>query len=225
MKHEGPDRAEVLERNEPSAHVTLEFLNGWSGLAEQMGTTGDLGPTARAASFSFPRPDSLAGLRSFLEKYHSEMLVSRELPVICQAYRHACRNEARELIVLDAQLGREPNFQPFAEASRNIGAAHLKRLRPLRDQRVVQRYLQAVETGEACGCHTIVYGVILAVYSLPLRQGLLHYSHEAMRGFIASANSSLCLVESQIKQLHDELSLPLPQAVEAVLARMNCSVG
>ena len=43
--------------------------------------------------------------------------------------------------------------------------------RPLRDQRLVQRYLTAVEQGEAQGWHTLVYGLTLAVYSLPLRQG------------------------------------------------------
>ena len=57
----------------------------------------------------------------------------------------------------------------------------------MRDQRVVQRYLQAVEGGQANGWHTLVYGLTLAVYSLPLRQGLLGYAHQTTRGFIYSA--------------------------------------
>ena len=37
---------------------------------------------------------------------------------------------------------------------------------------------------EANAWHTLVYGVTLALYSIPLRQGLLGYGYQTMRGFI-----------------------------------------
>jgi len=100
-----------------------------------------------------------------------------------------------------------------------VGQHQLQKLRPQRDQRLVQRYLFAVETGEAHGWHTLVYGVTLAIYSLPLRQGLLGYAHQAMRGFIYSAARSLRLSEHQCRRLFDNVCVGLPQAVESLLRK------
>jgi urease accessory protein UreF len=95
----------------------------------------------------------------------------------------------------------------------------MRKLRPLRDDRVVQRYLNAVESGEAHGWHTLVYGLTLAVYSLPLRQGLLGYAHQTTRGFIYSAARMLQLSERQCRALFDSLCTGLPEAVEALLVQ------
>lgn len=93
----------------------------------------------------------------------------------------------------------------------------MQKLRPLRDQRLLQRYLQAVEEGHAHGWHTLVYGVTLAIYSLPLRQGLLGYAHQTTRSFIYSAARSLELSEHQCRALFDELCVGLPSAIEELL--------
>jgi urease accessory protein UreF len=123
----------------------------------------------------------------------------------------------RELIALDCRLASEPILQAFASASRRVGQSQLRKLRPLRDQRVVQRYLHAVESGQADGWHTLVYGLTLAVYSLPLRQGLLGYAHQTTRGFIYSAARMLQLSEHQCRALFDTLCADLPAAVEDLL--------
>jgi urease accessory protein UreF len=209
----------MLDRTDSAAQVTLDCLEGIYCLPERVGVAADFSCRTNEACSFFQSVGDMEALRRFLETYHSQMLISHELPIICNAYRHASRNEIRELIFLDLELTREPSFQPFAKASRVVGSTQLRRLRPLRDQRLVQRYLHAVENGEASGWHTVVYGLVLALYSLPLRQGLLNYGHEAMRGFIASANSSLKLIEEQCQQLHHEICLRLPKAVESVLTK------
>ena len=94
-------------------------------------------------------------------------------------------------------------LQNFAAASRLVGHTQLQRLRPLRDQRLVQRYLAAVELNEANGWHTLVYGVTLAVYSLPLRQGLFGYAQQTTRGFIQAAARPLKLAEAEADSLFD----------------------
>ncbi len=63
-----------------------------------------------------------------------------------------------------------------------------------------KRYLAAVESGEAHGWHTLVYGLTLAVYSLPLRQGLLGYAQQTTRGFIQAAARSLELSETDSRR-------------------------
>jgi len=87
----------------------------------------------------------------------------------------------------------------------------------LRDERIVRRYLEAVERKEANAWHTLVYGLTLAIYSLPLRQGLLGYAHQTVRGFIYSAARMLDLSERACRQLFDELCEDLPLAIESQL--------
>jgi urease accessory protein UreF len=84
---------------------------------------------------------------------------------------------------------------------------------------VIQRYLHALDTGDAHGWHTLVYGLTLAVYSLPLRQGLLGYAQQTTRGFIHAAARSLRATEAGCRGLFDELCRPLPAAVELLLPR------
>jgi len=96
----------------------------------------------------------------------------------------------------------------------------LQKLRPLRDERLLQRYLHAVETGEANGWHTLVYGLPLALYSLPLRQGLLGYAQQTMRGFIHAAARSLKLTEADCGALFEELCAPLAGEVQLLVGKL-----
>ena len=130
-------------------------------------------------------------LRTFLAGYQTRLLLPVELPAIRQAYLYASQNQCRELMALDQRLATEPRLEKFASASKRVGAVHLAHLRPLRDHRFVQRYLNAIESGEAHGWHTLVYGVILTVFSLPLRQGLFAYAEQTLKGFVDASNRRL----------------------------------
>src|SRR5947207_637458 len=174
--------------------VVEEFLGDIAPLAQQIGSAeGLVALSAGAASRKFHRVTDLPSLRRFLRDYQSQILVPLEWPAICRAHGHANRYEIRELIELDRQLANEPLLQSFAAASQRVGKTQLKRLRQLRDQRLVQRYLRAVQAGEAHAWHTVVYGLILSVYSLPLPQGLLSYAQQTTLGSASSAANRLRL--------------------------------
>jgi urease accessory protein UreF len=190
--------------------VVEEFLGDIAPLAAQIGSTEGLVALSAGASREAHRITDLPSLRCFLRDYQARILVSLELPAICSAHGHASRYEIRELIELDRQLASQPLLQGFATASQRVGKTQLKRLRPLRDQRMVQRYLRAVQAGEAHAWHTLVYGLILSLYSLPLRQGLLSYALQTTRGFVLSAASRLQLSETACQELTGEISSPLP---------------
>lgn len=197
--------------------IVEEFLGDVAPLAEQIGSAGGLVALSSAAAHEGDRVADGPSLRGFLCDYHSRILIPLELPAICRAHGHAARYEIRELIELDRQLADEPLLQKFATASQRVGKTQLKRLRPLRDQRLVQRYLRAVQAGEAHGWHTVVYGLILSLYSLPLRQGLLSYARQTTRGFVRSASGRLRLGESECQDLVSEVCSRLPEAVNTVL--------
>ena len=189
-------------------HPLLEQLGSLEGLV----TLDSMSPTLR-----LPRVGSHQDLRAFLQSYLTSILLPVELPAIYRAFAHASRNEVRELMALDRSIDGEPMLREFASASRRVGQAQLKRLRPLRDHRLVQRYLKAVEAGEADGWHTIVYGVTLALYSVPLRQGLVAYGRQTVRGFIQAAGPSLQISEEESFDLLERISSSLPAAVEKLL--------
>ena len=195
-----------------------EWLGDWHPLAEQLGSADGLVELGSVSSLLSLKPvQDLSSLKKLLQKYQRHILLPLELPAIQAAHGHVMRQEVRELVALDQQLTAENLLKNFASASARVGQSQLQKLRPLRDQRSVQRYLLAVEAGEAQGWHTLVYGLTLAVYSLPLRQGLLGYAHQTTRGFIYSAARSLRLSERKCRGLFDELAALFPEAIDELL--------
>jgi urease accessory protein UreF len=200
------------------AHDPAEWLGDAHPLVEQLGSTDGLASLQSMADSLQLRPvTSLSGLRKFLLTYHERILLPHELPAIQTAFGHASRGELRELVAYDLQLATRPALQEFADASRRIGRTQLQKLRPLRDERMVQRYATAVEKAEAHAWHTLIYGLTLVLYSLPLRPGMLGYAHQTTRGFIQAAARSLTLSEADCRQLFDELCTPLPGVVDSLV--------
>ncbi len=184
----------------------LGWPDGASAVVQRDGRL--LGPVVDAGS-----------LERFLRDYHDQLLVPAEWPAILQAHRHAVRGEVRELIALDRKLATEGVDPDLVAASCRVGQRQLSRLRALRDQRVIQRYLSALDAGEARGWHTLVYGVSLAVFALPLRQGLMNYAGRTIGGFVAGAARSRLVSEARALELEAAARARLPDALESVLAR------
>jgi len=199
-----------------------ELAGDLAPLVEQLGSPeGAMSLGVVVAALNSPRIEDAASLGRFLEAYRAQLLAPVELPAIFKAWQHASRFEARELIVLDQQLAREPLLKPFALASLHAGRNQLRRLRPLRDQKLVQRYLKAIEAGEASGWHTLVYGVTLAIYSLPPRQGLLAYARQTLAGFAHSAARGVKLSEAELASVVDSVCLEIPATINSLLAEKS----
>ena len=202
------------------AHDPAEWLGDAHPLVEQLGTADGLASVHGLADSLAARPvTSLPALRDFLHTYHERILLPQELPAIQTAFERVSRNEIRELIAFDQQLSHEPALRDFTSASRRVGLAQLQKLRPLRDERGAQRYLVAAETGQAHGWHTVVYGMTLVLYSLPLRQGLLGYAQQTTRGFIHAAAKTLPVSEAECRDLFEELCAPLSAVVQSLVAK------
>lgn len=196
-----------------------EWLGDIHPLVEQLGRADGLVELHGLSESLQSRPVAdLPSLQNFLRLYHEQILIPYELPVIHAAYQHACKGELRELVRLDEEIRGKPALREFAPASERVGRVQLLKLRPLRDERMAQRYLHAVEKGEAHGWHTLVYGLTLALYSLPLRQGLLGYAWQTTFGFIHAAARSMQLSEQDCRALLDERCEPLPAVVEILIS-------
>lgn len=193
------------------------FFGDVHPLVDQLGSTEGLVELSTAASaLAMDKVNNRESLERFLMAYQAQLLGPIELPVIRRAYEYASQGQSRELIALDRELSSVPMLRQFASASQRVGKGQLRRLKPLRDQRVVQRYLNAVESGDAHGWHTVVYGLTLAMYSLPLRQGLMGYAQQTLRGFIHSASRPLMLAETEAVEIFVSLAPDIHSVVGGI---------
>jgi urease accessory protein UreF len=186
------------------------LLGDFSALLQQLGP----GAAAPFRRFSTDEINSLPALQQFLSNYLTQILLPVELAAITQACAHVRQGQARELVELDQRISGATEPSSFADASRKAGTAQLHRLRPLRDERTVQRYLQAVDSGAAAGWHTLAYGLVMAVYCIPLRQGLLHYARATLTGL---ARASARFSEEDCAPIIDSLLAQIPPAVEQII--------
>jgi urease accessory protein UreF len=203
-----------------------ELLGDPHPLLEQLGSPEELPVASTVAGLvAFKNVSDLPSLRIFLEAYRAEILVPVELPAIVAAFNHAARGEIRELIALDERVAQDAAIGKFALASCRVGQRQLSRLRPMRDQRLVQRYLAAIEDSKARGWHTLVYGISLAMFSLPLRQGLQHYIEQTVRGFIYSSAKSLRLAEAHADSLITEQTAHTHREIEFALKPLSTDLS
>ena len=191
-------------------------------LLDQLGSAEGLITLSEAVGLlRVPEVRNRETLVNFLHAYKRELLLAIELPSIQKAYNHACGNQTRELVALDRAVGKLAVAPEFASASRRIGRWQLRRLRPLRYERVAQRYLKAVEETRAHGWHTLVFGLTLALYSVPVRQGLLNYAQYTIRGFVYGAAAALTLTETNCRELVESFCEDIPSQLEALLNGKN----
>jgi urease accessory protein UreF len=155
-----------------------------------------------------------AEVEAWLARYRDETIVRAEWPVVAEAWRLASTGLSDGLVELDRAWG--GHARP-GEASLRVGQRQLSRLRPLRDVRVVQRYLDAVEGGRARGWHPVVFGVWLAVFGVPLRQGLVQYAEQTLGGLLDSVPRPAVPTETAREKIRAGIVEALPSLLAAFL--------
>ena len=201
--------------------VPVEFGGSLNGLLRQLGSAWSL--VAFEAATEAGRVGAAASREDLalrLAAFQQTILRDHELPAIHRAAHHACHNETRELVSL-AQSLRPAVPAAMIEASLRVGRAQLLRLRPLRDQRVVQRFLDAVESGQAQPWHPVVFGLTLAVFSLPVLQGMMVYERQSLAGFLEAASRPLALLETDRRALLDTL----PSAAASFAGELHAMIS
>lgn len=197
--------------------VPVEFGGRLNGLLRQLGSSWGLVAfeAATAAGHAEAAPDRAALARRTL-RFQEVVLRRHELPALHRAFSHAQRGQTRELIGLarDFATALPPHI---AEVSREVGRAQLFRLRPLRDHRVVQRFIAAVQAGRVEPWHPIVFGLALAVFSMPVLQGMVVYERQSLAGYLEAASRPLGLSEPERWELLDSI----PSVVGVIAGRRN----
>jgi urease accessory protein UreF len=89
----------------------------------------------------------------------------------------------------------------------------------------LQRYLDSLEKGDTPGTHLVVYGLLIWLYTLPLRQALLHYAQQTLHGFIESASGPLDIGDPERTRIWEQTVLPLPGSLENLLKKHAPHLG
>ena len=160
------------------------------------------------------RATSPEALEQRLLDYARGTLALEEWPAVLRAWQFAKRGHMRDLVAFDRDWGATARRLGFAEASRAAGRRQLNRLQGLRHERRISRYRTAIEEGRADGWHPLVFGVFIAVYHLPIRQGLIQYGMRSLGLLAAAADGIRCLHgnprEAALERAASILPLHLP---------------
>ena len=175
--------------------------------------------------FDIETVSDLRGLQLFLERYERDILRPIELPAVQSAYWFANRGQFRELLELDAELSANVSLMPFARASLLVGREQLRLLKPMYDQRMMQRFRKCVVAGEASGWNPIVFGMFLSIHSVPVREGLLQFGRQIWSGFVNGAQVSCALSDEECSALLGETIDRLPGWIEEVIAQSSGEEG
>ena len=180
---------------------------------------------ANSQPFDIEAVSDLRGLRLFLDRYERDILRPIELPAVLSAYWFANRGQFRELLELDVGLSANASLMPFAEASLAVGREHLRLLKPMYDQRMVQRFRKCVVAGEARGWNPVVFGIFLSIHSVPVREGLVQFGTQLWSGFVNGAQKSCRLPDGECTELLGEYLDRLPGWIEGVITHSMGAEG
>ena len=172
---------------------------------------------ANSQPFDIEAVSDLRGLRLFLDRYERDILRPIELPAVLSAYWFANRGQFRELLELDARLSANASLMPFAEASLLVGREQLRLLKPMYDQRMVQRFRKCVVAGEARGWNPIGFGIFLSIHSVPVREGLVQFGTQLWSGMVNGAREGCLLPDGGCTELLGEYLDRLPGWIEEVV--------
>ena len=124
-----------------------------------------------------------------------------------------------ELITQDQSFaGMHPEWLLLMPASTRMGRDYLNRLRPLQDEKVIQRLIEAVKYDRTPGHHLTVFGLTMAVFSIARRQGLAEYAQFALNAVVSTAAEKLKITQEERDYLLSRSQAQLRQSINRLMA-------
>lgn len=160
-----------------------------------------LGVKGKRKNRIYPPIKDCESYLAFLDWYTENLFIPIEAPSIIQAAEHLHYYRPRELIALDAQLSNNPILKQYCNTSRVLTLQQLRRLSPMRDQKIVRIYQTAIENHQANGWHFLIYGIVLGLFYIPYRQGLIAYAKHTYNYFSIAARDRIKLPDKKVIEI------------------------
>ena len=172
-----------------------------------------------AQVLGFTPPHSIENLEKLLECYRKTLLEPIELPAIKRACTLTTQGHTDELIKQDQTFAStHPEWLLLMPASTRIGRDYLNRLRPLQDERAIQRFIKAVKQGRCPGHHLTVFGLTMNIFSIAQRRGLAEYAQFALQAVVSTAAGKLKINHQERVYLLSKSEKQLPKSIDRLVA-------
>jgi len=167
------------------------------------------------------RPDTTGDIVALGARFRDQVLLPWELPALLAAHQCARRGRSRELLEEEKRLANARDWRALSAPSRRVGGHLLSQLRPLRDERIVQRFLNIHQNGDTPGFHVTVLGVTSALFHVPPRQALWDYTLALLDGLTLTAGQRLRLPAPARQDIIETVSQPIPSALCQMLDQIT----
>ena len=160
------------------------------------------------------RPQSQKDILPLLEDYLHNKVASCDLVAYAHAYRAAQQANGERLLTVDQFLTASVLPYELRQGSVRSGRALLDTLAPLMDHAIFQQFVQAIKDGRADGNAAVGFGIVSALWDIPLRVGGIMQLYMFAVSFLGAAMRLGCLGHREAQRILLRLRPQLPALVD-----------
>ena len=170
-------------------------------------------------AFVAKQPISVREIQTLLENYLHGKVTPSDLVVYAHAYRAAEMHSVEQLRNVDHHLTSSLWAQDLRQASMRSGRAILHTAGTLIESPVLQKFRHEVQTGFSDGNAVVCFGLVCALWQIPIRTGGLAHLYTFAVSFLGAAMRLGCLGHRETQRILLNLRPQFPALVDEALAR------
>ncbi|KAA9395815.1 urease accessory protein UreF [Haloarcula sp. CBA1130] len=160
------------------------------------------------------RVEDAADLESLLSTYLRQQVGPAELVALRAAHAAATDGNLDGICRADQRLSAVTLAAEFRESAQQSGDRLLSLQTELRDETLLDRYVERVDADEAPGNYAVVLGVTTALAGVAVRDACLLCCHGFITGLLGAAQRLLSLGHTDAQRILDELRPVMTAAVD-----------
>lgn len=170
-------------------------------LADSFFPSGSITLSHGLEAFISLRPQSQQEMLPLLQDYLHHKIASCDLVAYAHAYRAARQSHCERLLTIDQFLTATLIPHELRQGSARSGRAMLDTLTPLMDNELLQDFAQAVKKGRGDGNAAVVFGIVSALWDIPLRAGGIIQLYTFTVSFLGAAIRLGCIGHREAQRL------------------------
>jgi urease accessory protein len=176
-------------------------------------------------AFISVREQSPQDILPLLEDYLHNKIAPCDLVAYAHAYLAAQQSDHERLVCVDQFLTASLLPHELRQGSVRSGRALLDTLAPLIEHALFQQFAQAVKNGRADGNAAVNFGLVSALWDIPLRVGSLMQLYTFAVSFLGAAMRLGCLGHREAQRILLVLRPQLPALVDEACQRDLNEIG
>ncbi|MGB9951212.1 urease accessory protein UreF [Haloarcula marismortui] len=159
------------------------------------------------------RVEDAADLEALLSTYLRRQVGPAELVALRAAHAAATEGDLDEVCRADRRLSAVTLAAEFRESAQQSGDRLLSLQTELRDEAMLDRYVERVDADDAPGNYAVVLGVATGLAGVAVREACLLCCHGFVTGLLGAAQRLLSLGHTDAQRILDDLQPVMTAAV------------